>query len=301
MGVFVLKFRTRLQGELISFITEDGLEIEGLLCSYPKSKTCMVHVHGMTDNFVGLAAVDALASVAYKNKMSFFTFNNRGMGTITIFQRLSEHLVYRTLGTSFEHFKDCLYDIHSALNVLRELGYSDFILSGHSTGCQKITYYQYRKRAKAVKGLILLGPADDYNFQIKKLGKRTFNEMLYIARRLVRLGKGRELMPYEAEPSYFSAKRYYELYNPGSIEGELFNYEGKMKAVSSITVPMLAIISEKEEFAAMSPRKMLRVLNSKFWNTRSATVLIKKADHCFCRKEKKVAIAVNKWLEKLEF
>lgn len=295
-----MKFRTRLQGELVSFITEDGLEIEGLLCPYPKSKTCLMHVHGMTDNFVGLAVVDALAATAYKSKMSFFTFNNRGMGTITVFQRLREHLLYRTLGTSFENFKDCIFDIHSALDVLRELGYTSFILSGHSTGCQKVTYYQYKKASKAVKGIILLSPADDYNFQIKKLGKRTFNEMLYIAQRLVRLGKGRELMPYEAEPSYFSAKRYYELYRPGTVEGELFNYEGKMKAVSSIKTPILAIFGEKEEFAAMPPRKMLRMLNNKFWNTRSSTVLIQKADHCFCRKEKDVALVVNKWFEKLE-
>jgi len=296
-----LKFRTRMQGELISFVTEDGLEIEGLLCPYPKSKTCLVHVHGMTDNFVGLAAVDALANAAYKNKMSFFTFNNRGMGTITVFQRLKEHLLFRTFGTSFENFKECIYDIHAALNVLRELGYSSFVLSGHSTGCQKITYYQYRKGARSVKGLILLAPSDDYNFQIKKLGKRTFHEMLYIARRLVRLGKGRELMPFEAEPSYFSAKRYYELYRPGSVEGELFNYEGKMRAVSSVKVPILALFSEKEEFAAMPPRKMLRTLQGKFQNPLSKTFFVQHADHCFCRHEREVKAVAQKWMNKLEF
>ena len=290
-----------MQGELISFITEDGLEVEGLLCPYPKSKTCLVHVHGMTDNFVGLAVVDSLANAAYKNKMSFFTFNNRGMGTITVFQRLKEHLLFRTMGTSFEHFKDSLFDINAALNVLRELGYSSFVLSGHSTGCQKIAYYQYRKHARSVRGLIFLGPADDYNFQIKKLGKRAFNEMLLIARRLVRLGKGRELMPFEAEPSYFSAKRYYELYRPGSVEGNLFNYEGKMKAVSSIKIPMLALFGQKEEFAAMPVRKMLRILQSKFQNPLSKTVFVQHADHCFCRHEREVETAVQKWMGKLEF
>ncbi|MBS3125043.1 DUF1749 domain-containing protein [Candidatus Woesearchaeota archaeon] len=282
-------------------MTEDGLEIEGLLCPYPKSKTCLVHVHGMTDNFVGLAVVDSLANAAYKNKMSFFTFNNRGMGTITVFQRLKEHLLFRTMGTSFEHFKDSIHDIHSALNVLRELGYSSFFLSGHSTGCQKITYYQYRKGARSVKGLILLAPADDYNFQIKKLGKRTFNEMLYISRRLVRLGKGRELMPYEAEPSYFSAKRYYELYHSGSIEGNLFNYESRMKAVSSIKVPILALFGQKEEFTAMPVRKMLRILQSKYKNPSSKTALVPHADHCFCRHEREVEVAVQKWMGKQEF
>ena len=294
-----MKYKTRLSGELISFVTEDGVELEGFLCRYPKSSSCLVHVHGMTDNFVGLALIDELSRSALNNKMSFFTFNNRGMGTITVFQRLKEHLLYRTMGTSFENFKDSLYDVHSAIKLLRELGFDKFILSGHSTGCQKVSYYQYRKQSKSVKGIILLAPADDYNFQIKKLGRRTFNEMLYIARRLVRLGRGRELMPYEAEPSYFSAKRYYELYRPGSVEGELFNYDSRMKAVSSLDVPVLAVFGEREEYAAISPKKMLRILQLRLKHPYSKTILINKADHCFCKYEKKVSASIDMWLAHL--
>src|SRR3989344_9460233 len=181
---------TRLSGQLISFEALDKLQLEGILCKSPKTKTCVVHVHGMIDNCTGLGLVDNLMSAAIKNNFSFFTFNNRGMGTITVFQRLKEHLIYRTIGTSFENFKDSIFDIHAAIKMLQTYGYKNFILSGHSTGCQKIAYYQSRKQSKAVKGLILLAPADDLNCQKKELGKRKFNETLKIARDLVMKGKG---------------------------------------------------------------------------------------------------------------
>lgn len=290
---------TRMQGELISFETADKLELEGMLCAPTRSKTCIVHVHGMTDNFFGIGVVDNLMHAALRNEMSFFTFNNRGMGTITVFQKLKHHLIFRTIGTSFENFKDSVLDIDGALKMLRERGYRNFILSGHSTGCQKIAYYQYSKNARSVKGLILLAPADDLNYQVKMLGPKKFKETLQLAGKLVRAGRGKELMPYEVEPSYFSAKRYYELLRPGSVEGNLFNYEGGLKAVSRIKTPILAVFGSKEEFAAISPRRMLKILQGKFQHSYSKTALIKDADHCFCLMEEEVEQAVSRWLRNL--
>ena len=290
---------TRMQGELISFEAADKLELEGMLCAPTRSKTCLVHVHGMTDNFYGLWLVDNLMHAAFRNEMSFFSFNNRGHGTITVFSKLKQHLTFRTIGTSFENFKDCVLDIDAALKMLRERGYKNFILSGQSTGCQKIAYYQSRRNPRSVRGLIFLGPSDDYNWQIKMLGPKKFKETLQIARRLVRSGRGKELLPPEAEPSYFSAKRYYDLYRPGSVEGELFNYEGKLRAVSKIKQPMLAIFGSKEDFAAMSPRKMLKILSGKFQNPYSKTELIPNADHCFCLKEEETEAVISKWLRNL--
>ncbi len=294
-----MKPDTRMEGELVSFTTVDGVELEGMLCKATRSKTCLVHVHGMTDSFYGLRVVDHLMHAAYRNELNFFAFNNRGQGTITTFSSLKEHRTYRRIGTSFENFKDCLKDIDAALKVLRKRGYENFILSGHSTGCQKITYYQFRRNRKSVKGIILLAPADDYNFQIKLLGKKKHKETIQIARKLVRAGKGRELMPYEAEQSYFSAKRYYELYSGAGVEAGLFDYEGKLRAVSEIKVPFLSFFGSKEEYAAMPPRKMLRILSRKYQNEYSKSVLIRDADHCFCGHEEEVEMAVSNWLKNL--
>ena len=158
---------TRMVGELISFDSLDKVQLEGMLCEVPRSATCVIHVHGMTDNFVGLGIVDSLMAASVKNGFSFFTINTRGMGTITMFTRLREHLQYRMIGTSFENFKESIFDIQAAINLLKARGYKYFILSGHSTGCQKVTYFQFRKKSKSVKGLVLLAPSDDLNYQVK--------------------------------------------------------------------------------------------------------------------------------------
>ena len=286
-------------GELISFDSLDKVQLEGMLCEVAKSKTCVIHVHGMTDNFVGLGIVDSLMTAAIKNGMSFFTINTRGMGTITMFTRLREHLQYRMIGTSFENFKESIFDIQAAINLLKARGYKKFILSGHSTGCQKVSYYQLRKQSKMVKAILLLGPADDLNYQVKRLGRRAFNQHLEVARKLVRQGKGKELMPFEIEPTYFCAKRYYELYRPGSIEGKLFNYESDMAEIAKIEVPVLTLFGEHEEFAAMPVRKMLRLLGQKFKHPYAKEVLIPNSDHCFCQHEQKVQDTVDKWLSHL--
>jgi len=292
---------TRMYGELIRFEATDKLELDGMLCAPVRSKTCVVHVHGMTDSYDGLGIVDAVMRAAFSNGMSFFTFDNRGYGTITVFRRLKEHLVYRTIGTSFENFKECIFDIDAALKMLRGRGYKNFILVGHSTGCQKITYYQFRKNSKAVKALILLAPSDDLNYQIKMLGRRKYLETLQVARKLVRDGYGRELMPTAAEPSYFCARRYYELYRPGSIEGNIYNYVGRLKILQKIKIPVLSVFGSREEYAVLSPRKMLNVLSHKFPHPYCKSALIKKADHCFCMKEKEVEKAVAGWLQHLPF
>lgn len=290
---------TRMHGELIRFEATDKLELDGMLCAPVRSKTCVVQVHGMTDSYDGLGIVDAMMRAAFKNDMSFFTFDNRGYGTITVFRRLKEHLVYRTIGTSFENFKDCIFDIDAALKMLRDRGYTNFILVGHSTGCQKITYYCSRKNKKSIKALILLAPADDLNYQVKMLGRRKYNESLEISRKLVRSGRGKELMPPEHEPSYFSAKRYYELYRPGSLEGNIYNYSSRLKILSKIKIPVLSVFGAKEEYAVISPRKMLNILSRKFLHPYCKEVLIKKADHCFCMKENEVEEAAAKWLQHL--
>ncbi len=290
---------TRMHGELIRFEATDKLELDGMLCAPVDTKTCVVQVHGMTDSYDGLGIVDAMMRAAFKNDMSYFTFDNRGYGTITVFRKLKEHMIYRTIGTSFENFKECLFDIDAALKMLRDRGYRNFILVGHSTGCQKITYYQSRRNKKSIKALILLGAADDLNYQIKMLGKRKYNESLEISRRLVRSGRGKELMPPEHEPNYFSAKRYYELYRPGSIEGNIYNYSGPLKTLSKIKIPVLSMFGEREEYAVISPRRMLKILSKKFTHPYCKEALIEGADHCFCHHEEEVEEAAAMWLQHL--
>jgi len=114
---------------------------------------------------------------------------------------------------------------------------------------------------------------------------------------LVRTGRGRELMPINVEPGYFSAKRYYELYRPGGVEGNIFNYEGKMRALSKVKIPILALFGGKEEYAAMPVKRMIKVLSHKFMHAYSKGTMVPDADHCFCLQEEEAEEVVSSWLK----
>ncbi|KAL3689672.1 hypothetical protein R1sor_015981 [Riccia sorocarpa] len=85
------------------------------------------------------------------------------------------------------------------------------MLMGHSTGCQDIVYYLKRGSScsKAVRGAILQAPVSDREY------RATLPEtpdLLDLAERMVKEGKGEELMPREADPSApINALRYRSL------------------------------------------------------------------------------------------
>ena len=164
-----------LKGELIKFKSTDNLELQGMLCLPPKkTKKAIIHLHGMTSFFWSHAGMQ-LQEAAFQNNIAFFPFNNRALGSMSFIDKGGKKDFVG--GTSVEKFEDCIKDIDGAINFLRKKGFNKFILSGHSTGCQKITYYQYRKNNRAVKGLILLAPVDDLNSEKNRL-KNKFNKCL---------------------------------------------------------------------------------------------------------------------------
>src|SRR3989338_3173895 len=155
------KFKTKLhtqkkQGSL----SPAGLTDPAVLpLAKKKTKTAWIHLHGMNDFSTSERFLDSLRNVALENNFAFFSFGNRGMGHISVFRKFEKKTVnYVTLGTSMEKFEHCIYDIDGAINALRKEGYKKFVLSGHSTGCNKILYYYSKTKNPSVRALVLLSP-----------------------------------------------------------------------------------------------------------------------------------------------
>ncbi len=278
-----------LKGELVKFNTKDQVELQGFLCSYKKSKTALVHVHGMTSSLWSGTGMQ-MQEVAFKSKISFFSFNNRGLGGVNFFSGKK----YGVYGTSYEKFKDCLDDIGGAISFLKKKGYKNFILSGHSTGCQKVAYYMASRNDKSVKAIILLAPADDLNYEKKRHGGK-FYHYLKCAKRLVDSKKGDVILPKYISEYLFSAKRYYDLYKDNSLEGNIFNYEKPIKIIGKIKVPILAIFGKDEEFKVISPDEMLDKIDEEFRIDYSETNLIN-GNHTFSGARQELIKEVSYWV-----
>ena len=263
-------------GELIKFQTKDGLELHGFLHkTKANNKRIIIHIHGMSGNFYASTLQMELAEGLNGTQYDLFSPNTRGSGLINRFQTKTGK---KTIGTAFEKFAECILDIDAAIKTAKEKGYKEIILSGQSTGCQKIVYYQAKKQNPLVKGLVLLAPADDYNYQIFSMGKN-YEPMIQAAKKMVAKGKGNEqLFLYENQ---YSANRWLSTGDAKQIESQIFNYSGKLNNFSKITIPILAMFGSKEKYTDRPVSKSLEVLREKTKSKQLITVEIEGADHQF--------------------
>lgn len=254
----------------------DGFWVHG---PRPKRRLLII-VHGMGSNFYRSRFKKEIMRQAGKSPFDVLSFNNRG----------SEQAV------ATEKFTYCMADIDAAMRFGRRHGYRSFVLLGHSTGCQKITYFQAMRRSASVDALVLAGLGDDLAICRRDLG-RAYHRWLKRARRLVATGRGKTILP----RMYlgFSARRFLSIADPRQLEARLFDFSGPMSHFRKITRPVLAIWGDREEYACLPVRKMGSILREKSRSRNFGLIIVPGANHGFHGKEQKAVRAIFGWLRRL--
>ncbi len=232
-----------------------------------------------------------------KRKTAIFTINTRGHDNLTILTRAvgGKRLRIRG-GTEVEKFEEAALDIEGAIRCLRETGFKRFVLSGHSSGSQKITYYQLKKNDKSVVGLALIAPGDDYNQWKGRILRKKFSETVKEAKRLVAKGKGYMLdFTEDATPN-----RFLSVADLRNIEARLFNFDGELKEFSKIKTPLLVIFGSKDEGAMKPVEQYLKILKKKSNSKVFESHIIKGATHRFSGHQDEVAAIISKFVSKLD-
>ena len=269
-----------VEGALVAFPAAGGRTprmLDGFYRPAPrKDAPLLAVVHGMGSNFYRSALKKAFLEAAPAMGMGVLSFNNRGAER----------------GTENEGFRTCLSDLDAAAEFARRRGHRRLVFAGHSTGCQKIAYWQAQRRNPAVAGLVLLAPADDWAVTRRDLGKG-FERKVAWAKRQVAAGKGDALVAglYER----FTAARFLSLADARRTEANVFRYEGALTQFRRVTCPVLAVLGEDEEFAAIPPAEMLAILRRKTRSSDFDDWLIPGADHGFHGGEAELALAVCQW------
>lgn len=199
----------------------------------------------------------------------------------------------KTIGGSLEKFQDCLHDIQAAVSFLKKKGCKKIFLIGHSTGTQKAAYYLSKKPDPKIKGVILLAPADDTEGHIAAAGIADFRKVFARAKRLTKQKKGDERV------TNLSARRFYCLHKPNSVEGSIFNYnKKKLSQIAKIKAPILAVFGSKDKYVLKNRHQSHLDLIETSAKSPCTTVLIKNADHGFSRHAKELSKAMTAWLKK---
>ena len=286
-----------LKGELVRIDTKDKLELQGILYE-PETKTSkvVIHIHAWVGNFYENLFLDYIAKEAVSKGFAFLSFNNRGAGFVTDFiKKQKDKRAYFRCGGSTAKFEDGIIDLSAGIDFVSKRGYKQVILEGHSLGCQKSAFYQYKTQDKRVKGLVLLAPVDDIAYVKGLLGGK-YEKNLETARKMVKNGKGDEPVPNGlAFCPMLNARKYLDLADPTTMHGKIMDYSGDLTELKQIKVPVLAVFGSKDDYEK-EPKKTLNFLeNALSWDTK----LIKNIDHWFFDKEKEIGKSIVSWLEKM--
>ena len=280
---------------LVRINSIDNIEMVGILYE-PENRTnkIVIHIHGLCGNFYENRFLDILANTYTKNGISFLTFNNRGTNFISELLKGNE---FEIIGGCYEKFTDCLLDIDGAVNFVKEKGYTDINLEGHSYGCNKAIYYYYKRQDNSIKNIILLAPCDIPKECIKFLSKEEYERAKNEATKLVKEGKKKQLIDFSINANgKISAETYYNDFLPNG-ENDFIRYRdgvnGNSKVLKSIDIPVLAIFGNIDECVLTEDIETVkRYLNNNIKNCNIR--IIDGADHSYTDKYEELGKIIEK-------
>ena len=298
-----------MKGELVTFRASDGAALVGFL-SRPKgtSKTAIIHLHGLNGTFYKPLSIKLGKKLVNKG-FTYMSIQQRGSYNevvLSVYKKSSKR-TRLIAGGCFEKFEDCIFDIEGAIKYLKGIGIKRIYLQGHSTGCQKSVYYEIKKNDKAVKGIILLAPADDYN--IWKDGTHTllgknrrdeFPRMVAFAKSKLRSDPFAP-MSQRYDGVRYSARRFLSFADLGNVEARIFNYDmPRLKEFGTVKVPIFAVFGTDDEYLAKPARECMRILGKNSGSSEFVGVIMKGANHGFFGDEDKLAGLIVKWVDAQE-
>lgn len=243
-----------------------------------RKRTLIIYVHGMGGDFFHQGLLKELLQQSEKERADILTFNNRGW---------SWHV-------QDEQFTDCLADIDAAVEFGRKRGYKRFVLMGHSSGCQKCTFWQARRQHPGVKAVVLFAPCDDYALARKEFG-RGFDRQVEKVRALVKAGRGEDRL----SPRHlgFSARRWLNIADPKATEAKVFDYEGRLTHFKQLRCKVVVVFGDAEEYSVLPVQEMGRRLQKCTKSADFHYLEIPGGDHGFHGATKKAVVRVLETLQ----
>lgn len=289
----------------INFLATDGVLLNGILYeSESNNKTAILAIHGMVSNCLK-ERDEIIANKVNEAGVDYFCFNNRGSELVKYIQKEIEGKKEKKLGgTSYEEILEGYEDIVGAMLKLKELGYQNIYLQGHSLGCTKIvyTYHELKEEndtlLENIKGVILLSLIDIPGTLQVYLGDN-FTNYLKIAEEKEKEGKLLELMPKEAFIYPVSVKNFLR-YARDNQEIDFANYgkDKELEKLNSIEVPLFMRWGNVKEMIVQEAEELTHILNNQITNPNKDIDYIDGANHSYEGKEEILAEQILAFIKK---
>lgn len=288
----------------IDFLATDGVILNGILYeAQEKTSDVILAVHGMSSNCFRKRD-EFISKKANEVKIDYFCFNNRGSDLARYLRKDINGEREKILGgTSYEDVLDSYEDIVGAILKLKELGYQNIYLQGHSLGCTKIVYtYNELKEEESedllqnIKGVILLSLVDIPKSLKIYLGEN-FEKYLNLAEEKEQEGKTFEMMPKEAFIHPVSVKTFLRYARDNKeIDFANFSQDTRLEKLNNIEAPLFIRWGKVNEMIEQDAGQLVDIVTNLITNPNKDIDYIDGADHGYTGKEEVLADQIIKFI-----
>jgi len=226
--------------DFVRFKAADSVELQGWLTERPGDMAA-IHIHGMSGNGYENYFLDNFRKMYSKLGISFLTVDTRGRGIISSFWEGGKVDSWgegtKLGGSCFEIFEESAHDIQGAIDCLKTLGKTAFILQGHSLGCTKVVNYLVNKQPSNVTKAVLLAPTDMTGWASSHPEHQAY---LAKAKQLLAEGKPTELVDAQCwlDKTPLSAQTYPTICQSGG-NADIYGQREGGALLGRVAIPML--------------------------------------------------------------
>ncbi|KKR34020.1 MAG: hypothetical protein UT63_C0008G0019 [Candidatus Gottesmanbacteria bacterium GW2011_GWC2_39_8] len=281
----------------------DNIELDSFLFE-PKNGTdkIVIHIHGKEGHFVQNKFVLEMGYSYPKTGYSFLTFNNRGHDYIAdLIKKTATGFTSVLGGSAYDIIEDCVHDINGVLNYVKDLGYKEIILQGHSLGPHKISYYLDTKPNPDISKVILISTSDilfHLNSEVPH-----WEEVSGLAKKMIYEGRGKEIMAIRLWSNCpVSAETFWNYTRPDS-NTYCFNYTQPhipFRHFENISLPIFTVVAETDFAMGIPQEKAMKMLKERSSSEDIETYIVKGTSHNFAGKIDELTGTITDWLKKHE-
>ena len=293
--------------ERVDFLATDGIQLNGFIYKNKIKETSKIilTVHGMSSNCLKKRD-DIIAKKANENEIDYFCFNNRGSELVKYIRRKISDKKEKFLGgTTYEDVLEGYEDIVGAILKLKELGYNEIYMQGHSLGCTKIVYtYNELKQdndeiLKDIKGIILLSLID-IPATLKIYLRDKYNTYIDLAEEKEKAGLKNELMPKDAFIHPISVKSFLRYARDNKeIDFARYSEDNEFEILNNIEIPIMMRWGNSNEMIMQQADELVKMMNEKIKNNKKDIDYINGADHGYTEKEEILAEQIINFIKNI--
>ena len=289
--------------EKVDFLATDGIELSGILYNgKEKNEKIILSIHGMASNCMKTRDT-IIAKNANENNIDYFCFNNRGSEIVKyISKNINGKKEKELAGTAYEDVLEWYEDIVGAILKLKELGYKDIYLQGHSLGCTKIVYtYNELLEEKetdllnSIKGVILLSLID-IPMAIKVYTGEKFEQYLKLAEEKE---NKLELMPTSSFIHPISVKTFLRYAKDNKeIDFARYGRDNELEKLNNIKAPLFMRWGNDNEMILQKADELVSMVSNLIQNENKDINYIDGANHSYNEKEEILAKEIIEFIKK---